>query len=300
MIIPKIELVGGVKIPCLGYGPGGFRFPSTNNRFPCINGLCDYFGRKTYTKHYIDGVSHAISLGYTLIDSSDTYNNFPQIKKAWEKAGVSREDLFITSRVDNRAQVKGNIRDNFFSTLKKLDTDYLDLYQFHWPVKDYYVNTWKELIKLKEEGYIRVIGVANCHQHHIECLFDATGVMPEIDQFEVHPLFSQKSLVSFCKANDIQVQAYTPIARFDDRLIRLPKLNEIAANHKKNKVQVILRWHIQNGLIPIIKSFNKNNQRENLNIFDFELSMDEMKQIDGFNINSRLRYDPDNCDFSIL
>jgi diketogulonate reductase-like aldo/keto reductase len=154
--------------------------------------------------------------------------------------------------------------------------------------------------QLYKDGYCRAIGVANCHRHHLEAIFKIAEIMPAVNQFEVHPLFTQKPLIEYCKSKNIAVEAYTPIARFDDRLVRLPALKEIAKKHRKTIVQVVLRWHIQNGVVPVVRSLNKTRQLENISVFDFELNDGEMKTIDGFNINSRLRYDPDNCDFSIL
>lgn len=306
MNVPNIKLNSGIEIPSIGFGPGGIGYsPKMPRQRSGISGFCfkaynKFIYRPLQKEKYINAVSNAFKLGYSLLDDSDSYNNFPQVRKAWEKAGLNREDLFITSRVDNRVQIAGNVREKFFQTLRALNTDYLDLYQFHWPVTGYYVETWKEIIHLKNEGYIRIIGVANCHEHHLDTLFRETGIMPEINQIEVHPLFTQKPLLAYCKIHNIQVESYTPIARFDDRLVRLPLLKKIARHHGKTIVQVILRWHIQNGLIPIIRSLNKKRQLENISIFDFELSKDEMESIDGININARVRYDPDNCDFTIL
>ena len=181
-----------------------------------------------------------------------------------------------------------------------LNKSNVDLYMFHWPVTGVYLDTWKQMEQLYKEGYCRAIGVANCHQHHLEAILKTAKVIPAVNQFEVHPLFTQKALIEFCKSRGIAVEAYTPIARFDDRLVRLPALNAIARKYNKSVVQIVLRWHIQNGIIPVVRSLNKRRQLENISIFDFGLTEEEVWKIDGFNINSRLRYDPDNCDFSIL
>lgn len=186
------------------------------------------------------------------------------------------------------------------SQLQGMGVDYVDMLMFHWPVTDLYIDTWKEMVQLYKEGYCKCLGVANCHKHHIEELMKAADVIPSINQFEVHPLFTQKDLIGYCWSKGIQVEAYTAIARFDDRLMRLPLLKNIAQKYHKTVVQVILRWHVQTGVIPLVRSLNKNRQLENVSIFDFELTSNEMKAIDAININSRLRYDPDNCDFSIL
>ena len=134
----------------------------------------------------------------------------------------------------------------------------------------------------------------------MEEIFKRRKYKPEVGQFEIHPLFTQKPLIEYYKQHDIQVCAYTPIARFDDRLMRLPKLKHIGEKYGKSITQIVLRWHIQNGVIPLVRAMNPKHQEENLNVYDFELTEDEMKTIDSVNINSRLRFDPDNCDFSIL
>lgn len=154
--------------------------------------------------------------------------------------------------------------------------------------------------KLYKEGKIRTTGVANCNIHHLQSIFNECEIKPMVNQFEVHPLFTQKELIKFCHDNEIVVEAYSPIARNDDRLMRLPKLRKIAEKYGKSIVQVILRWDIQNGCIPIIRSLNSKRQEEDINIFGFELTDEEMNVIDSININAQVRYDPDNCDFTIL
>lgn len=171
---------------------------------------------------------------------------------------------------------------------------------FHWPVTEKFVDTWKLMVELQQEGICKSLGISNCHQHHIELLLKETDVVPAINQVEIHPLFTQKSLISYCKEHNIVCEAYTPLARLDERLVRLPLLKELSLKYGKTLTQLILRWHIQNGVIPVFRSLNAKRQKENFNIFDFEISENDMKKIDAININSRLRYDPDNCDFTIL
>lgn len=251
-------------------------------------------------RRYVQSVVNALNIGYRLIDYSNAYGNVKLLSYAIKKSRVSRDELFITTRVSNKAQMNGAIREEFSSFLHVMDLENVDLLQFHWPVSGLYLDTWREMEKLKDEGLVKHLGVANCHQHHLEEIFKICKYRPEVGQFEIHPLFTQKPLIQFYKDNGIVVEAYTPVARFDDRLIRLPLLREIGKKYNKNVVQVILRWHIQNGVIPVVRSLSYNHQKENLEIFDFELTQEEMVAIDGININSRLRYDPDNCDFSIL
>jgi len=305
MNIPSVTLSNGVEIPVIGNGPGIFEYATSCNpdhklrHF--IKRVCNKLYRiKLAENKYIDAISHSFQAGFTLLDFSSAYGNEQFIGKAIQRSGIERKNLFLTTRVSNSQQQKGNIREQLFNTLQSYGTDYVDLYMFHWPVTDVYLDTWKQIEQLYQEGYCRAIGVANCHQRHLEEIFKIADVVPHINQFEVHPLFTQKPLIEYCKSHNIVVEAYTPIARFDDRLVRLPALTAIAQKYNKTIAQVVLRWHIQHGIIPIVRSLNKKRQLENISIFDFELTGLEMQTVDGFNINSRLRYDPDNCDFSIL
>lgn len=300
-MVPKITLSNGVEIPCIGNGPAGVGYSPKPVKDTFINRIYNrLIGQKLLYKNYVDAVSNSFKVGFTLLDNSAAYRNEEFIYQAIQKSGVNREDLFITTRCSNQAQFKEDIRTEFFNSLKALHTDYVDLYQFHWPVTDRYIDTWNEIVKLYKEGYCRSIGVANCHQHHLDKLIENSGFVPHINQFEVHPLFTQKSLIAYCKSKNIQVEAYSAIARFDDRLMRLPLLKKIAQKYDKTTVQVILRWHIQNGVIPLVRSLNPCRQLENISVFDFQLTQEEMNAIDGININARVRYDPDNCDFTIL
>lgn len=258
------------------------------------------FLRPIQKRKFVKSISQAFRNGFTLLDYSNAYGNQEVIAMAIKKSLIPRERLFLTSRISNRAQFNNTVRDEFLDTLKKWGVNYVDLLQFHWPVTGKYIDTWKEMIRLKEEGYVKVLGVANCHQHHIEALEKATGVVPEVNQIEVHPLFTQKKLLEYCKSKNIQVEAYTPVARYDDRLVRLPLLKRLEQKYNKSFVQIILRWHIQNGVIPVVRALNPKHQKSNIDVFDFELSHEDILLIDGLNLDSRLRYNPDNCDFTIL
>lgn len=301
-----IRLKSGIKIPAIGFGPGimGYSAKMQKKR----NSLSLFlwrvnnklFLRPKQKRQFINAIANAFSCGFRLFDYSNAYGNQDLIAKAIKKSDVSRKDLFLTARISNQAQFNNKVREEFLDTIAKWGVDYVDLLQFHWPVTGKYVDTWKEMIRLKEEGYVKVLGVANCHPHHIEELEKATGLIPEINQVEVHPLFTQKPLIEYCKSKGIVVEAYTPVARYDDRLVRLPLLKHLEEKYHKSFVQIILRWHIQNDVIPVVRALNPKHQRSNIDIFDFELSPKDMALIDGLNLDSRLRYNPDNCDFTIL
>lgn len=306
--IPNFTLNNGNSIPQIAFGPGILRYKISYplHRYT-PNGILRRLINRFYTlpsqdRCYIHSINSAINNGFRLIDYSETYGHYDLVKKAISASGVKREDLFFTTRVGNRLQDRGRkaIRESFFKGLKELEMDYVDLLQFHWPVTGKFVDTWQEMTGLQKEGYVRNIGVANCHQHHLEAIYESSGVWPSVNQFEIHPLFTQKPLLKYCQERGIVVEAYTPIARYDDRLVRLPLVKNIAEKYDKSIVQVILRWHVQNGVIPVVRAMSAKHQQENLDIFDFALTPEEMAAIESVNINSRLRYDPDNCDFNIL
>ena len=304
-------LLDGV-IPQIGFGPGGMGYSPTykgrekeKSKFSSIllkfqNRYDKYIGVPLQKKSYVISIENALRLGYRIIDYSAAYGDGTMLGEAIAKSSVPRQEIFVTTRVSNWAQREGKVREEFMKFLKNTNLEYVDLLQFHWPVTDLYLDTWREMEKLYEEGYVKHLGVANCHQHHLEEIFKICRHRPEIGQFEIHPLFTQKSLIQYYKDQGIVVEAYTPIARYDDRLVRLPLLRRLENKYRKTFVQIILRWHIQNGCIPLVRSLTPEHQKENFDIFDFELSEEDMKSIDSININSRLRYDPDNCDFSIL
>jgi len=304
--IPKITLNNGVEIPCIGTGPGSV-MRDKKIVVPVLGsvGILGHFINKVAAKlcfmyksrKYVKSISNSLKLGYHLIDYSAAYRSENLIAKAISKSGIKRENIFITSRVTNRQQYDGTVREALLQSLKKLNIDYIDLFMFHWPVTDHFVNTYKEMEKLYKEGYIRALGVCNCHQHHLEKILNECEIVPALNQIEVHPLFTQKPLIEFCKKNGIQVEAYTPLARNDDRLQKNPILKGLCKKYNKDIAQIILRWDFQNGVIPIPRSANPRRQASNIDIFDFELTDEELSAIDSININSRLRFDPDNLDF---
>lgn len=298
----KFVLNNGVSVPCiangpmiLGYGKRHFSSKSFLDR-----AMRKIFLRPLESSRYVNAISESIKMGYTFIDYSSSYGDGVLIGNAIKRSGVKREELTLTSRISNHYQRTGEIRKCVESQLNSFGTDYLDLLMFHWPVPSKYIETWKEMEKIYEEGLCKAIGIANCNKHHIEKLLSSCKVIPAVNQFEIHPLFTQKELITYCKKERIQVEAYTPIARCDERMMRQPRLQEIAKKYHKTIVQIILKWHIMGGVIPVIRSLDIKHLKSNIDIFDFNLSEEEMLYIDSLNINSRLRFDPDNCDYSIL
>ena len=308
----EIELWNGVLIYPIGFGPGSMsRYMAEHNsvskhKMPSrwnipLRGYHKFVQPHLDRLKYVESIANGMRAGFRLLDYSAAYGTGDAIMDAVNKAGLHRDDVFLTGRVTNIAQINGvdAVKDQIRNILAQYRTDHVDLLMFHWPVTDFFENTWHVICEAYDKGLTRSIGVANCHRHHLERL-EKVGLRPMVNQFEVHPLFSQKELIKYNQDKGIVVEAYTPIARYDDRLMRLPKLHAIAHVHGKTPVQVVLRWHIQNGCIPIVRSLNAGRQKEDFDVFDFELSKEEIDLINSFNINSRLRYDPDNCDFTIL
>lgn len=306
------DLSNGNKIPSIGTGPSAVyrRMNEVQNSWsrakniPIIGGIMYKvlyrLKVKQISRQWVNVLSESLRTGYRLIDYSNSYGDGRLIMKAIQQSGINRKDIFIISRASNPKQYSHQVREEFMQSLSKLGVDYIDLYMFHWPVPDYYIETYKEIEELYKEGLVKNIGICNCHQHHIEAILKECEIKPVVNEIEVHPLFTQKSLVKYCQDHDIRVIAYTPLAINDYRLRNSKILRGIADKYHKNFCQIVLRWHIQNGIIPIPYSFNPKHNQSNFEVFDFELKDEEMTAIDGLNYNCRLRYDPDNCDFSIL
>lgn len=247
----------------------------------------------------IDSVKAAIKNGYRSIDTAAIYGNEEGvgqgIKEAIEENGISREDLFITSKVWNADLGYQSTLDAFELSLKKLGLDYLDLYLIHWPVEGKYVDTWKALETLYKTGKVKAIGMSNFQIHHLQDVLEIAEIKPMVNQVELHPLLSQVELRNFLKENSIQVEAWAPLMQ--GQLFDNETLSQIAKAHNKSIAQIVLRWHLQNGIVIIPKSIKEHRIQENANIFDFELTAEEMKTIDALNQNHRVGPDPDNFDF---
>lgn len=299
-------LSNGNRIPMMGLGTDDVFFikppKSVSNRY--LNRLLQAYNyrilKPRLDNQMADKFAEAIKAGYRLIDTSAAYNNEQSIGKAIKESGVAREEMFITTRCTNKMQYDGTVREGFMRSLEKFGLDYVDLYMFHWPVPGHFLETWREMEKLYEEGLVKNLGFANCHQHHIEEIIKMCRVRPVLNQVEIHPLFTQKPLIEYCKSEGIQVEAYSPLAKNDDRLRRNRIIGALADKYGKTRTQIIIRWHIDNGVIPVPRSMNVNRMISNFDVFDFSLSSEEVASIDAININSRLRYDPDNCDYTLL
>ncbi|MFT9846516.1 aldo/keto reductase [Aneurinibacillus sp. REN35] len=242
-------------------------------------------------------VQAAVKVGYRSIDTAALYYNEAGVGRAVQACGVSREELFITTKVWNTDQGYDSTLRAFEESRQKLGLDYLDLYLIHWPVKEKYKDTWRALETLYENGAIRAIGVCNFHVHHLEDLLSDARIVPMVNQVEFHPRLTQKDLLHFCKDKGIQLEAWSPLMR--GRLLDDPVLTEIGRNYNKTAAQVILRWDLQHGVVTIPKSVHEERIAANADIFDFVLTSEEMERIDALNRNERSGQDPDHFHFDV-
>ncbi|GKV55073.1 putative oxidoreductase YtbE [Sporosarcina sp. NCCP-2222] len=247
----------------------------------------------------VNAVKTAILHGYRSIDTAAIYGNEEGvgqgIREGIKEAGISREDLFVTSKVWNDDLGYESTITAYEASLRKLNLDYLDLYLIHWPVEGKFKDAWKALESLYKEGRVKAIGVSNFQVHHLEDLMKEAEIKPMVNQVECHPRLTQKELKAFCQEHGIQLEAWSPLMQ--GQLLDNPVLLEIANKYNKSVAQVILRWDLQNGIVTIPKSTKEHRIVENATVFDFELTKEDMERIDGLNENHRVGPDPDNFDF---
>ncbi|MEC1613057.1 aldo/keto reductase [Bacillus mojavensis] len=247
----------------------------------------------------VNAVKTAIVQGYRSIDTAAIYGNEAGVgeglRQGMEEAGISREDLFVTSKVWNADLGYEETLAAFETSLSKLGLNYLDLYLIHWPVEGKYKEAWRALETLYKDGRVKAIGVSNFQIHHLEDLLKDAEMKPMINQVEFHPRLTQKELMAYCKKQGIQMEAWSPLMQ--GQLLDHPELTDIAKSYNKSVAQIILRWDLQHGVITIPKSTKKHRIKANANIFDFELTQEDMNRIDALNENLRVGPDPDNFDF---
>jgi methylglyoxal/glyoxal reductase len=247
----------------------------------------------------VNAIKVAIKHGYRSIDTAAIYGNEEGvgqgIREGLKEAGISRENVFVTSKIWNSDLGYEATIAAYETSLKKLGLDYLDLYLIHWPVEGKYKEAWRALETLYKEGKVKAIGVSNFQVHHLKDLMEDAEIKPVINQVEYHPRLTQKELQAFCEKHHIQLEAWSPLMQGE--LLDNEVLTEIANKHNKSVAQVILRWDVQNGIITIPKSTKEHRIVENASIFDFELNKEEMERIDELNQNHRVGPDPDNFDF---
>lgn len=258
-----------------------------------------YFGLGVFQlnegSEVINAVQLALDAGYRHIDTASLYGNEKGVGEAIRKSSIDRKDVFVTSKVWNSDQGYDRTLRAFDTSMKKFGFDYLDLYLVHWPVKGKYKETWKALEHLYKQGRVKAIGISNFLKHHIEDLLQSAEIIPMVNQMEFHPYLVQQELIDYCNQNKIQYEAWSPLGQ--GRILSDKTINELAAKYGKSSAQIILRWDLQKGVVTIPKSIKKERIISNSQIFDFELSQEDMVLIDSLDKSQRIGADPDKFNF---
>ncbi len=239
-----------------------------------------------------NAVNFALRVGYRHVDTARIYGNEADVGEAVRESSVPRGDLFVTTKLWNSDQGYDSTLRAFEGSLKRLGLDYLDLYLVHFPVPDLRKETWRAMETLLEKGRCRAIGVSNFTLRHLEELIEESHVIPSVNQVEFHPFLYQKELLKYCQRKGIQVEAYSPLAR-GERL-KHPRIISLATKYSKTPAQLMIRWGIEHGLVVIPKSTREERIRENSQVFDFDISDDDMRSLDSLNQDLRLNWDPTN------
>lgn len=244
--------------------------------------------------HGTHAIVNALEQGYRLLDTAYNYENEGTVGKAIKMSGVSREQIMITSKLPGRYQTYDDALTAIQESIYRLGVDYLDLYLIHWPnpKQGKYVEAWRAMIAAQKAGLIKSIGVCNFLPEHIDTLQQETGVLPVVNQIELHPYFNQEALVQYNTSKGIVTQAWSPLGRASS-VINDENLVEIATKYNKTIPQVILKWHVQNGVVPIPKSTTVSRQLQNIDIFDFSLDNNDIEKINALTRVDGRRKDQD-------
>jgi len=274
----NVTLNNGLEMPLIGYGV--FRVPEGDD--------------------LAEAVKTAIAKGYRSIDTAQVYRNEESvgrgIRAAIDEGLVTREELFVTSKVWNDGLSYEETLAAYDSSLEKLGLDYLDLYLVHWPgIDTNYVGVYKALEKVYKDGRVRSIGVSNFHVHHLEHLLKETSVVPVINQIEFHPHLTQEKVRAFCKERGIQAEAWSPL--MNGSLLEESLIQKLASKYGKTPAQIVLRYDVQHGVVTIPKTMTPARMTENLKVFDFALTEEEMAQLDALNDGLRCGPDPEKFNF---
>jgi diketogulonate reductase-like aldo/keto reductase len=268
--------------------------------FTLHNGVeMPYFGLGVYLseegKEVTNAVKWALEEGYRHIDTASIYGNEEGVGLGIKESGVDRKDIFVVSKVWNSDQGYDSTIKAYEASLERLNLDYLDLYLVHWPVNGKYKETWRAMEYLYEHRGVRAIGVSNFMQHHLEELLSASKIIPMVNQMEFHPYLVQQELIDFCNKNTIQYEAWSPLMQ--GHIFELEVMKGLAAKYQKTIAQIVLRWDLQKGVITIPKSSKKERIIANADIFDFELTLEDVHLLDRLDRSKRFGPDPNNFDF---
>lgn len=269
----RVTLNNGVEMPYLGLGV--FRSNEGNE--------------------VENAVTWALEAGYRHIDTAAIYGNEKGVGNTIRQSGIPREEIFVTTKVWNDDQRSGGILKAFNDSLRKLQTEYVDLYLVHWPVKGKYKATWKMMEEIYATGKAKAIGVSNFLQHHLEDLLDDVEIVPAVNQIECHPYLVQQNLQDYCRKKGIRYEAWSPIMKGEVNKIQL--LVDLAKKYGKKPVQITLRWELQKGIVTIPKSVQKERIIDNGNLFDFELTENEIAMIDALDKDEHTGAHPDSFTF---
>lgn len=263
--------------------------------FQLNNGIeMPYFGLGTWEAQ--DGpevknaIYYALDAGYRLIDTAAFYKNEKSVGEAVKESGIARDEVFITTKLWMDQMDYDNALKAYDDSLLRLGMDYADLYLIHWPVTGKFKEAWKALEKIYKEGRVKAIGISNFLPVHLKQLLPELEIMPAVNQMEFHPYLIQQELLDLCAENNIVYQAWSPIMQ--GRVFEIPVLKKIGKKYRKNQAQVVLRWDLQRGVATIPKSVNQTRIEANADIFDFELSAEDMAAINALDRNHRFGYDP--------
>lgn len=275
-----ITLSNGVQMPCMAVGTNWMNYSELKNV-----------------------MTSSFAVGFRAIDTARDYGNEPVVGKVLHdiikasKGVYKREDFFLTTKIGNGQQIKGDIDKEIEISLKNLRTDYIDLWLMHWPYPGYFEQTWRQMEKIYKSGKIRAIGVANYDVRHFEQLMSSgVEVVPMVNQIEYHPLRTVKPLIQYMRDKSIRIQSYAPLCRLVSPLRDSKILNDLSKKYNKSIGQIILRWHIQQGDdMPVFKSYKPSRFAENIDIFDFSLLEDEFNAISALNMDYKYHIESVNC-----
>jgi 2,5-diketo-D-gluconate reductase A len=273
--VPTIRLNNGVEIPQLGFGVYQIR-----------------------PKETADAVGAALEIGYRHIDTAEMYRNEKGVGEAVRSSGIPRDEIFVTSKLNNGSHRRDDALRAFDQTLADLGLETLDLFLVHWPLPTIdvdYVETWKAMEEIYRNGRCRAIGVSNFNPHHLRRLFAETEIRPAVNQIEIHPYLAQDDLRAFDADHEIVTEAWSPIAQ--GKVLDDPAVIRVAERYGKTAAQVVLRWHVQRGDVVFPKSVTRSRMEENFALFDFELDEDAMGDISALDRNERTGPDPDTFDY---